>query len=90
MGLLVGRLYSLFGVGSPAPLVVALVGLFRILAGEQLPPVLRMVWAREPAAHWCLYQTWLYIFDHRPRGGTPEPRRAGLWLRSVLRGARPR
>jgi XapX domain-containing protein len=38
-GLLVGVVYSLLGVRSPAPPVVALLGLLGILLGEQLVPV---------------------------------------------------
>ena len=38
-GLLVGVIYSLLGVRSPAPPLVALVGLLGILAGEQIIPV---------------------------------------------------
>jgi XapX domain-containing protein len=38
-GLLVGILYGLLGVRSPAPPVVALVGLLGILLGEQAAPV---------------------------------------------------
>lgn len=45
-GLLVGILYSLLGVRSPAPPVIALVGLAGILLGEQLIPV-----AKRLAAH---------------------------------------
>jgi len=37
-GLLVGIVYSLLGVRSPAPPVIALVGLAGILLGEQLIP----------------------------------------------------
>ncbi|MBB3899257.1 DUF1427 family protein [Roseococcus suduntuyensis] len=40
-GLLVGVVYSLLGVRSPAPPVVALLGLLGILVGEQLVPVVR-------------------------------------------------
>ncbi|ONG50539.1 XapX domain-containing protein [Pseudoroseomonas deserti] len=40
-GLLVGIVYSLLGVRSPAPPVVALVGLLGILVGEQVIPVAR-------------------------------------------------
>ena len=40
-GLLVGVVYSLLHVRSPAPPVVALVGLLGILIGEQLVPVVR-------------------------------------------------
>jgi XapX domain-containing protein len=38
-GVLVGVIYSLLNVRSPAPPLVALVGLLGILAGEQLIPV---------------------------------------------------
>ena len=40
-GLLVGAIYSLLNVRSPAPPVVALIGLFGILLGEQIVPVAR-------------------------------------------------
>ena len=38
-GLLVGLIYSLLNVRSPAPPLVALVGLLGILVGEQIIPV---------------------------------------------------
>jgi XapX domain-containing protein len=38
-GLLVGVIYSLINVRSPAPPLVALVGLLGILVGEQVVPV---------------------------------------------------
>ena len=38
-GLLVGVVYSLLGVRSPAPPAIALVGLLGILLGEQLVPI---------------------------------------------------
>ena len=44
-GVLVGVVYSLMGVRSPAPPVVALVGLLEILVGEQVIPVGRQVLA---------------------------------------------
>lgn len=39
VGLLVGILYAVLKVRSPAPPIVALVGLLGILVGEQLPPL---------------------------------------------------
>ena len=42
-GLLVGIVYSLLNVRSPAPPVVALVGLFGILMGEQIIPVAKQM-----------------------------------------------
>lgn len=43
-GLLVGVIYGLLNVRSPAPPVVALVGLLGILLGEQIVPVVKR-WA---------------------------------------------
>ncbi len=43
-GLLVGIIYGFLNVRSPAPPVIALVGLLGILLGEQLPPLLRQLW----------------------------------------------
>jgi XapX domain-containing protein len=42
-GLLVGIIYALLNVRSPAPPVVALVGLHGILLGEQIPPLARQL-----------------------------------------------
>lgn len=42
-GLLVGVIYSLLNVRSPAPPLVALVGLLGILAGEQIVPIAKQV-----------------------------------------------
>lgn len=44
-GLLVGVIYSFLNVRSPAPPVIALVGLLGILIGEQTMPLLRHVMA---------------------------------------------
>ena len=38
-GLLVGVIYSLLNVRSPAPPVIALIGLLGILLGEQIVPI---------------------------------------------------
>jgi XapX domain-containing protein len=39
IGLLVGILYAAFKVRSPAPPVIALIGLFGMLIGEQIVPL---------------------------------------------------
>ena len=49
-GVMVGIFYSLIAVRSPAPPVVALVGLLGILAGEQVIPVSRQILAGIPFA----------------------------------------
>ncbi len=46
-GLLVGVIYNVLDVRSPAPPAIALVGLLGMLAGEQLIPV-----GRQLIAHW--------------------------------------
>jgi XapX domain-containing protein len=43
VGVLVGMIYSLLNVRSPAPPLVALVGLLRILIGEQVIPIGKQV-----------------------------------------------
>ncbi|WP_276122312.1 XapX domain-containing protein [Pararhizobium qamdonense] len=68
-GLLVGVVYSLLNVRSPAPPVVALVGLLGILVGEQLVPLVKSIWAREPAAMSWLHQVKPHMFGHLPKGG---------------------
>jgi XapX domain-containing protein len=50
LGLLVGVIYALFDVRSPAPPVIALVGLLGILVGEQLPPLIKQTFASNTSA----------------------------------------
>src|SRR5258705_5109858 len=70
-GLLVGIVYSLLNVRSPAPPVVALVGLLGILVGEQVIPVAkRMVEGSHLAAAWRQAQCTPHIFGLLP--GRPE------------------
>jgi len=69
-GLLVGIVYSLLNVRSPAPPVVALIGLLGILVGEQLIPFARTLWSKEPAAVSWLYQIKPHMFGHLPAGTT--------------------
>ncbi|KQV41515.1 XapX domain-containing protein [Rhizobium sp. Root1204] len=69
-GLLVGVIYSLLNVRSPAPPVVALIGLLGILVGEQLVPLAKSIWAREPAAISWLHQVKPHMFGHLPKGET--------------------
>jgi XapX domain-containing protein len=49
-GLLVGIIYSLLNVRSPAPPAIALIGLLGILVGEQVVPVARQLFATTPAS----------------------------------------
>jgi len=65
-GLLVGIVYSLLNVRSPAP-VVALVGLFGILVGEQIIPVAKhMLDGSHLAAAWRQSHCTPHIFGLLP------------------------
>jgi len=48
-GVLVGVIYGLLQVRSPAPPLVALIGLLGILCGEQIPPLVKNVLHRQAA-----------------------------------------
>lgn len=48
VGLLVGVIYGLLNVRSPAPPIVALVGLLGMLVGEQLVPLGKRVMTGKP------------------------------------------
>jgi XapX domain-containing protein len=68
-GLLVGIVYSLLNVRSPAPPVVALVGLLGILIGEQIIPLARhMLEGSHIAAAWRQAQCTPHIFGLLPGG----------------------
>ncbi len=73
-GLLVGAIYGLINVRSPAPPVIALVGLLGILAGEQIPSLTRMLWQKEALAVSWLQQVKPHMFGHLPRGTLPDYR----------------
>jgi XapX domain-containing protein len=67
VGLLVGVIYSVLNVRSPAPPVVALVGLFGILIGEQAVPVAKQLVAGVPlAAAWRQSQCTPHVFGLLP------------------------
>jgi len=68
VGLLVGIVYALFNVRSPAPPVVALVGLLAILVGEQIPPLVRQV-LKVGVTHpsWLQDQVKPHVFGDLPR-----------------------
>lgn len=66
-GLLVGILYSLLNVRSPAPPVVALVGLLGILVGEQVIPVAKhMMVGSHLAAAWRESHAMPHVFGLLP------------------------
>jgi XapX domain-containing protein len=72
-GLLVGVIYSLLNVRSPAPPLVALVGLAGILAGEQVVPLARrLVEGHGLAAAWRLESCTPHVFGHLPGRAAAE------------------
>jgi XapX domain-containing protein len=82
VGLLVGAIYGLLNVRSPAPPVIALVGLLGILAGEQSVPWVRKWLAGEPlSAHAvkrdCAAQMFAALPRAEPLPVAREPRDRG-------------
>jgi XapX domain-containing protein len=75
-GVVVGVVYSLLQVRSPAPPVVALVGLLGILAGEQIVPLGKQVFAgHSPQAAWSHARSGLHLFGPLPGRHTSPPER---------------
>ena len=73
-GLLVGVIYSLLHVRSPAPPLIALVGLLGILLGEQIVPLAkRLVSSEHVSSAWVREQCVPPIFGRLP-GKTVDSR----------------
>jgi XapX domain-containing protein len=78
VGLLVGVIYALFNVRSPAPPVIALVGLLGILLGEQLPPLVKHALNFDKTTSWMHHQVKPHMFGELPKcsdvtGGVTTP-----------------
>ena len=74
VGLLVGLLYGVLNVRSPAPPVIALVGLLGILLGEQIVPLAKRLLSSEPiSAAWVREQCGNHVFGELP--GAPDASR---------------
>ncbi|RQO55669.1 hypothetical protein DBV14_11645 [Variovorax sp. KBW07] len=71
LGLLVGVIYALFQVRSPAPPVIALVGLLGILLGEQIPPLVKSFIGPQATAtsstSWLHHQVKPHVFGELPK-----------------------
>jgi XapX domain-containing protein len=75
VGLLVGVIYGVLNVRSPAPPVIALVGLLGILLGEQLVPLAKRLVSNESVSiKWAREQCVPHIFGQLP-GKTAETQR---------------
>ncbi len=66
-GLLVGIVYALLNVRSPAPPVLALVGLLGILVGEQIPPLLKHYAGKQAHASAWHEQVKPHMFGELPK-----------------------
>ena len=68
-GLLVGIVYSLLNVRSPAPPVIALLGLLGMLAGEQVVPLVKRMIGPEPITRaWFKKECVPHMFGELPTG----------------------
>jgi XapX domain-containing protein len=73
IGLLVGVIYALFNVRSPAPPVIALVGLLGILLGEQIPPLVKQAFRLERgSAAWIEDHVKPHVFGQMPQCKSAE------------------
>jgi XapX domain-containing protein len=68
-GLLVGVVYALLKVRSPAPPVIALIGLAGILAGEQIVPFAKRLLTGGPVdVAWVKRTCAEHVFGQLPQG----------------------
>ncbi|CAN5199374.1 XapX domain-containing protein [soil metagenome] len=71
LGILVGVIYAVFSVRSPAPPIIALVGLLGILAGEQIPPLVKRLIGSDTSAStstsWLQHQVKPHMFGELPQ-----------------------
>lgn len=73
VGLAVGVLYASLGVRSPAPPVIALIGLLCMLLGEQLVPLAkRLVHGQPLTAAVLREECGEHVFGRLPGRGSPD------------------
>jgi len=77
-GLLVGAIYGLLHVRSPAPPVIALIGLLGILIGEQAVPLLKRLFVHREGVTvtWVREQCGEHVFGRLPQAGDRTNERA--------------
>jgi len=71
-GLLVGLIYSLLGVRSPAPPTIALLGLLGMLIGEQAAPIAKRLIERRPVLDYVRTDCARHVLGPRAGGKPPE------------------
>ena len=87
VGLLVGVIYGVLNVRSPAPPVIALVGLLGILLGEQLVPLAKRLVSSEPVSRaWVREQCVPHIFGQLPGKTAEAPPQMNIDVNRTLRG----
>ncbi len=68
VGILAGLVYAVIDVNSPAPPIIALVGLLGMQVGEHAIPLIKKIIKREPVNfHWFRHEY------HHKIGDTPPP-----------------
>jgi XapX domain-containing protein len=76
VGVLVGVIYALLNVRSPAPPIVALVGLLGILIGEQVVPIAKRLLSGEPVnTSWLSSECAPHVLGELPSGRRSSPQR---------------
>jgi XapX domain-containing protein len=65
-GLLIGVIYSLLNVRSPAPPAIALIGLLGILLGEQLIPIAKRALSGREVASFVSTECAEHVFGQLP------------------------
>ena len=76
-GILVGIFYGCIGVRSPAPPMVALVGLFGILLGEQVVPVTkRLLAGHRVDVSWVRSDCAPHVFGELPTNPSLRPKKS--------------
>lgn len=77
-GVLVGVIYGLINVRSPAPPVVALIGLLGILVGEQIVPIAqRVISGQGISIGWLQRECGEHVFGALPSRETTDASRKG-------------
>lgn len=73
-GLLVGIVYSLLNVRSPAPPVIALIGLLGMLTGEQIMPIAKRLMGGEGLTlGWLDQECGDHVFGALPSRAAAKP-----------------
>jgi XapX domain-containing protein len=71
-GILVGVIYALIGVRSPAPPTIALIGLLGMLVGEQVVPVVKRLIAGEPVVAFIQTDCARHVLGPHAGAATPQ------------------